>query len=118
VRAFHQALLELEEEGGVAARHARYTENHRILVDGMTALGFQCVLPPELQSPIITGFRNPAHSAFSFPKFYALLKARGFVIYPGKVTGIDSFRIGTIGHVFPADFTRLLAAIEDCMFWQ
>ena len=118
VRAFHQALLELEEEGGIAVRHARYSENHRVLVEGMTTLGFRCLLTPELQSPIITAFHNPENPDFSFLRFYQDLKERGFVIYPGKVTGINAFRIGTIGHVFPADFDRLISAIKASMFWR
>ena len=116
VRAFAQAMSELEEEGGVAARFARYSENHRILVDGMHRLGFQTVLPRELHSPIITAFRDPGSDVYEFKRFYDLLKGKGFVIYPGKVTGIDSFRIGTIGHVFPADLERLIDTIENSMF--
>lgn len=117
-RAFHQAMLELNEEGGVAARHARYTENQRRLVEGMEQLGFKCVLPKELHSPIITGFYNPEHEDYDFLKFYNLLKEEGFVIYPGKVTGINSFRIGTIGHVFPEDIDRLITAVEKSMYWE
>ena len=118
VRAFAQALQELEEEGGVAARFARYSENHQILIDGMQGLGFECVLPREWQGPIITGFRSPPAQAYSFRAFYDALKSHGFVIYPGKVTGIESFRIGTIGHVFPADFRSLIGAIEVCATWS
>jgi len=118
VRAFAQAMIELEEEGGVAARYSRYCENHRILVDGMERLGFQTVLPREFHSPIITGFRDPESDTYEFQQFYDQLKGKGFVIYPGKVTGINSFRIGTIGHVFPADFERLIDTIEGSMFWS
>ncbi len=118
VRAFYQALLELEEEGGIAARFARYTENQRRLVVGMEKLGFQCVLPHQYHSPIITGFINPIASGYNFMQFYTLLKEKGFVIYPGKVTGIDSFRIGTIGHVFPEDIDRLIVAVEASMYWK
>jgi 2-aminoethylphosphonate-pyruvate transaminase len=117
VRAFAQAMKELDEEGGVAARFARYTENQRRLVVGMERLGFRCILPYELQSPIITGFHDPESSEYNFKKFYDLLKEKGFVIYPGKVTGIDSFRIGTIGHVFPEDIDRLILAIESARYW-
>ena len=117
VRAFAQALQELEAEGGIPARHARYRENHRILVEGMERLGFKCILRPEWQSPIITGFHSPAASGYSFEAFYNALKTHGFVIYPGKVTGIESFRIGTIGHVFPADITRLIEAVEVSRPW-
>ena len=117
VRAFAQAMQELAEEGGVGARHARYCENHQILVEGMAGLGFECVLPREWQGPIITGFLSPESPRYSFKAFYDALKAHGFVIYPGKVTGIESFRIGTIGHVFPDDFRRLISAVEECVAW-
>lgn len=117
VRAFYQALQELEDEGGIPARSARYTENQRRLVAGMERLGFQCVLPHEYHSPIITGFINPTEPGYEFMQFYTLLKEKGFVIYPGKVTGVDSFRIGTIGHVFPEDIDRLIVAIEESMYW-
>ncbi len=118
VRAFAQALTELEAEGGVAARHERYCENHRILVEGMRALGFECLLPDAWQSPIITSFYNPKSQAYNFGDFYARLKQKGFVIYPGKVTGADTFRIGNIGHVFPEDIRKLLAAVEQSMYWK
>jgi len=117
-RAFFQAMKELEEEGGVQARFERYTENQHRLVAGMKGLGYKCVLPDEHHSPIITGFYNPESDDYDFLKFYELLKAKGFVIYPGKVTGIDSFRIGTIGHVFPEDIDRLIIAIKDSMYWD
>jgi len=118
VRAFAQALEELEEEGGVLARNARYRENHRILVEGMESHGFECVLGPELRSPIITAFRSPESLDYSFATFYEELKSRGFVIYPGKVSQVDSFRIGTIGHVFPEDFRRLIEAVGEAKTWR
>lgn len=117
VRAFAQALVELEEEGGIPARHARYCENHRILVEGMEKLGIRCLLPRELQSPIITAFYNPDSPDYTFEAFYARLKKSGFVIYPGKVTNVDTFRVGSIGHVFPDDFRALIKAVRESMFW-
>jgi 2-aminoethylphosphonate-pyruvate transaminase len=117
VRAFHQALIELDEEGGPTARNRRYADNQLRLVGGMRELGFETLLPDRLHSPIITGFLNPEHEAYDFRKFYDLLKDRGFVIYPGKVTGADSFRVGTIGHVFRDDVDRLLAAIDQSIYW-
>lgn len=118
VRAFHQALEELDAEGGINARHQRYCQNQSRLVAGMEQLGLRCLLPRELHSPIITAFLEPDHPDYDFARFYSLLKSRGFVIYPGKVTATSSFRIGTIGHVFPADIDRLLRAVEDSMYWQ
>ena len=118
VRAFVQALQELHEEGGVAARFARYSENHRVLVDGMDKLGFRCLLPAAHQSPIITSFINPDHPDYNFKRFYDALKAHGFVIYPGKVSIADTFRIGHIGDVHPGDMRRLLVAIEAARYWD
>ena len=109
--AFWQALVELEAEGGVAARAARFAANQRALMEGMTALGFRAYLAPELQSSIITSFFYPAHPNFNFKTFYQGLSDQGFVIYPGKVSDAECFRIGTIGHLFPDDIRALTAAI-------
>lgn len=112
VRAFYQAMQELKAEGGIAARHRRYVENHRVLVEGMRSLGFQTLLADEAQGCIITSFLYP-DAAFDFASFYEQLKARGFVIYPGKISQADTFRIGNIGDVFPDDFRRLIEAVRE-----
>lgn len=112
VRAFFQALKELKAEGGIGARYGRYSKNHEILVRGMQEAGFRTLLGTEKQSPIITSFLYP-EAGFSFADFYEKLKQRGFVIYPGKVSDADTFRIGTIGDVFPEDFEALIKAIRE-----
>ncbi|WP_422839684.1 2-aminoethylphosphonate--pyruvate transaminase [Aeromonas veronii] len=118
VLAFAQALRELDEEGGIAARHQRYSENQRTLVAGMAALGFAPLLPEQWQSPIITAFYSPAHPDYRFADFYQRLKAQGFVIYPGKVSQADCFRIGNIGDVTPERVRDLLAAMANACYWQ
>lgn len=118
VRAFLRALDELEEEGGIDARYARYSENHRILIEGMRELGFATFLPDTHQSPIITAFLNPDSPRYEFKRFYAALKELGFVIYPGKVTDADSFRIGNIGDVKPADMRGLVDAVARAKYWD
>ncbi len=115
VCAFAQALAELEAEGGVRARAQRYRGNHRCLVEGMSGIGFETLLPAEWQSPIITSFRNPTHPCFDFPTFYDKLKDRRFVIYPGKVSRAECFRIGTIGHVFPEDIALLVRHVQEVL---
>lgn len=113
--AFSRALDELESEGGVPGRAARYAANHRVLMEGMNELGFNPYLSCEHRSHIITAFRFPAHANFDFPAFYHRLSALGFVIYPGKVSNADCFRIGTIGHIFPEDVRELLTAIRSAL---
>jgi len=113
--AFDQALTEHEQEGGVAGRGGRYRNNHKILVEGMRALGFETLLPDRLQAPIIVTFHMPADPKFVFEKFYDGLKDRGYVIYPGKLTVADSFRIGCIGRLGETEMKAFLAAAKEVM---
>ena len=112
VRAFQQALVELDEEGGIAVRYKRYRTNQSNLVLGMKKIGFKPLLPEDLHSPIITTFLSPESSSYKFNDFYHTLKKQGFVIYPGKVTDYQCFRIGNIGEVYPEDIDRLIHSIE------
>jgi 2-aminoethylphosphonate-pyruvate transaminase len=113
--AFHKALEEFWAEGGVAGRGGRYSENCRILVEGMRSMGFSTLLPPALQAPIIVTFHMPRHPAFVFQRFYDGLKERGYVIYPGKLTVADSFRIGCIGRLYPKDMRGALDAVRETL---
>jgi 2-aminoethylphosphonate-pyruvate transaminase len=115
ILAFEQALSELDEEGRVAGRAARYAANHRALLDGMQDMGFRSYLTPERQSYIITSFHYPRHQNFSFPAFYDRLAGMGLVIYPGKVSQAECFRIGTVGRIFEPDVRKLLSAIRTVL---
>ncbi len=110
--AFRQALAELEAEGGVQGRGSRYEKNYRTLVGGMRKMGFTEYLKPEDQGCIITSFLYPDDANFRFEGFYERLNEKDFVIYPGKVSDADCFRIGSIGRIFESDVRALLAAIK------
>ncbi len=109
--AFEQALNELDEEGGIEKRGARYAKNHQTLLEGMTSLGFKSYLPSELQSIIITSFHYPEDPSFDFQDFYRALSDRGKIIYPGKISQVDLFRIGSIGRIFPSDSESIVDTI-------
>ena len=113
--AFAQALAELNAEGGVVGRGARYKHNYDTLIAGMRQMGFKEYLAPEDQGYIITSFRYPTHPNFDFDQFYERLNDKNFVIYPGKVSNADCFRIGTIGQIFEADVCGLLIAIRETL---
>lgn len=115
IMAFQQAIIELEQEGGITAREARYRQNKQILDGGMAELGFKQYLKPEIQGHIITSFLYPDSPAFKFDVFYKKLNERGFVIYPGKLSKADAFRIGNIGQIFPDDVKDLLKAIKEVL---
>jgi 2-aminoethylphosphonate-pyruvate transaminase len=112
ILAFAQAIKEFEEEGNVAGRGGRYRKNHGILISGMRDMGFKTLLPDELQAPIIVTFHMPTNPEFDFDKFYDGLRDQGYVIYPGKLTVANSFRIGCIGRLDQEHMEGALNAIK------
>ncbi len=113
--AFHQALLEFEQEGGVTGRANRYRHNYQTLVQGMRQMGFREYLHPDKQGYIITSFLYPDHANFDFQLFYETLNNKNYVIYPGKLSEANSFRIGNIGRIFASDVQDLLAAVKQTL---
>jgi len=111
--ALDTALALLEAEGGTPARLARYRRNCEILVAGMRRLGFRTLIPDRLQAPVIVTFEYPADPRFRFEAFYERLRRRGFVIYPGKLTRADTFRIGCIGAIGTEQIEGLVAAVGE-----
>lgn len=113
VAAFLEALKAHADEGGVAARGARYARNRDVLVAGMRGLGFETLLPDDWLSPIIVTFFCPKDPSFEFARFYELMKGKGFIIYPGKLTEADSFRVGCIGQMDAGVMRRVVQAAKD-----
>lgn len=113
--AFEQALAELDIEGGPAGRAARYQDNHQTLVAGMRSIGLVPYLDPSVQSHIITSFIYPAHPAFNWSDFYARVAGKGFLLYPGKISQADTFRIGNIGRLFANDMRAVVYAIREAL---
>ena len=110
VAAFIEALRLHRLEGGVEGRGARYKANCETMVEGMRALGFETLLRDRWLSPIIVTFFCPQDPKFEFGKFYDLMKQKGFIIYPGKLTVVDSFRVGCIGQMDPAVMRQVVEA--------
>ena len=115
VVAFNAALEQYVAEGGQPARLARYTANGEALVAGMQALGFRVFLDPAIQAPIIYTFHAPADPAYDFKRFYAEVRDRGFILYPGKLTQIETFRVGCIGAIGPSEMRQAVLAVGDAM---
>jgi 2-aminoethylphosphonate-pyruvate transaminase len=115
VAAFLAALDHHAAEGGVAGRGARYTRNRDVMVSGMRALGFETLLADRWLSPIIVTFFCPADPNFEFSRFYELMKAKGFIIYPGKLTVVDSFRVGCIGQMDEHVMRQVVEAARETL---
>ena len=112
IAALDSALDQFDDEGGLNGRGNRYADNCKIIVDGMREIGFKTLLPDNLQAPIIITFHSPADKAFEFEKFYNIIAEQGFLIYPGKLTVADSFRLGCIGHLGAPEMRSALDAVR------
>lgn len=115
VAALHEALLQYNEQGGLPARHARYADNCRALLQGMGELGLQSFLPEAIQAPIIVTFHAPQDPRYQFQDFYERVKTKGYILYPGKLTQVDTFRVGCIGHVDRRDMQAAVSAIGEAL---
>jgi len=115
VAALAEAVRQFAEEGGQPARLARYTANCEALLGGMEALGFVPFLAAEVQAPIIVTFHAPADPHYEFRAFYEAVRARGFILYPGKLTQLETFRVGCIGAIGPAEMQEAVAAVADAL---
>ncbi|MES2958547.1 MAG: 2-aminoethylphosphonate--pyruvate transaminase [Pseudomonadota bacterium] len=113
--ALAEAMTQFVEEGGQPARLARYADNCRTLIDGMGELGFRPFLRPEMQAPIIVTFHAPADPRYDFKRFYEAAKARGFILYPGKLTQVDTFRVGCIGAIGRNEMRQAVDAVADTL---
>jgi 2-aminoethylphosphonate-pyruvate transaminase len=113
--ALNAALDQFIAEGGQPARHARYTRNCETLLKGLSELGFRSFLKPEIQAPIIVTIHAPVDPAYTFKAFYERVRDKGFILYPGKLTQVETFRVGCIGAIGPDEMRQAVHAIRDSM---
>jgi 2-aminoethylphosphonate-pyruvate transaminase len=115
VAALDTAIAQYIEEGGLRARGGRYARNCKALIDGLAALGFRSFLDPAIQAPIIVTFHAPDDANYNFKTFYQEVKKRGYILYPGKLTQVETFRVGCMGHFGEAGIPGAVAAIADTL---
>ncbi|MEO8754802.1 MAG: 2-aminoethylphosphonate--pyruvate transaminase [Casimicrobiaceae bacterium] len=115
VVALNAALDQFIAEGGQPARLARYTANFDTLIAGMRELGLRAFLPAAIQAPIIVTFHAPADAKYAFKEFYERVRAKGFVLYPGKLTQVETFRVGCIGAIGPEEMRHAVNAVRDTL---
>jgi 2-aminoethylphosphonate-pyruvate transaminase len=113
--ALRAAIDQYNAQGGLPARLARYRENCGALISGMRELGFKTFLPDASQAPIIVTFHSPPDPAYDFIEFYRRVRGRGFILYPGKLTTVDTFRVGCIGAIGADTMKRAVAAIAETL---
>jgi 2-aminoethylphosphonate-pyruvate transaminase len=115
VAAFDAAIAQYVEEGGRAARYERYTRNCRTLIEGMARLGLRSFLPAAIQAPIIVTFYAPETPAYEFKRFYNAVKARGYILYPGKLTTVETFRVGCMGQLGERGISGAVDAVAEVL---
>ncbi len=115
VIALDAALGQYDEQGGQPARLARYAANYETLIAGMKEMGFKVFLDPKIQAPIIVTFYAPADSRYAFKAFYEKVRDKGFILYPGKLTQVETFRVGCIGAIGPDEMHHAVNAVRDAL---
>ncbi|WP_439686349.1 2-aminoethylphosphonate--pyruvate transaminase [Cupriavidus oxalaticus] len=115
VAAFRAALDQFLEEGGQPVRGARYRRNCEALVKGMGQLGFRPFLPAAVQAPIIVTFHAPADARYDFKAFYGKVRERGYILYPGKLTQVETFRVGCIGAIDDNEMRNVVTAVGEVL---
>ncbi|MGR9579148.1 2-aminoethylphosphonate--pyruvate transaminase [Pandoraea sputorum] len=115
VAALRAAVDQFLAEGGQPVRGGRYQRNCRALVDGMASLGFRPFLDAEVQAPVIVTFHAPTDSKYDFKAFYAAVRERGYILYPGKLTQIETFRVGCIGAIDDNEMRNVVTAISQSL---
>ena len=115
VAALDEAITQYFDEGGLAERGGRYERNCKALIEGMRQLGFRSYLDDDIQAPIIVTFHAPDDPAYDFKRFYQEVKKRGYILYPGKLTAMETFRVGCIGHFGEAGIPGAVAAVADTL---
>jgi len=115
VAALRAAVDQFLAEGGQPVRGGRYQKNCRALVDGMASLGFRPFLEAEVQAPVIVTFHAPTDSKYDFKAFYAAVRERGYILYPGKLTQIETFRVGCIGAIDDNEMRNVVTAISQSL---
>jgi 2-aminoethylphosphonate-pyruvate transaminase len=115
VVAVDAALEQYIAAGGQPARYRRYAANCETLISGMTEMGFKVFLDPRIQAPIIVTFHAPADPKYAFKPFYDEVRSRGFILYPGKLTQLETFRVGCIGAIGPEEMRQAVNAVRDSL---
>lgn len=115
VAALRAAVDQFKAEGGQPVRGERYRRNCRTLIDGMGALGFRPFLEPAAQAPVIVTFHAPVDSRYDFKTFYAAVRERGYILYPGKLTQVETFRVGCIGAIDDNEMRNVVTAIAQSL---
>jgi 2-aminoethylphosphonate-pyruvate transaminase len=111
IAALRAAVDQFLAAGGQPTRGARYQDNCNALIEGMGELGFRPFLPSAVQSPILVTFHAPVDPAYAFAAFSKRLHERGYTLYPGKLTTIETFRVGCVGAIDAAEIRKAVAAV-------
>jgi 2-aminoethylphosphonate-pyruvate transaminase len=115
VAALRAAVDQYRVEGGQPARLARYARNCETLIAGMERLGFRPFLKPEVQAPIIVTFHAPDDPKYDFKSFYAQVRDHGYILYPGKLTQVETFRVGCIGAIDSNEVRNVVGAVGQAL---
>lgn len=111
IYATEQAIKEYWAEGE-AGKWARHQSLWEAIYKGLDRLGFETIIPKEIQSKLVVSVKYPNDPNFDFVKIHDYVYERGFTIYPGKVSTLSTFRLCSLGTIVPADVDDFFVALE------
>lgn len=114
IYAARQALDEYFAEGE-EAKWARHTRVMNAIHDGLAALGFREAIRREIQVGLVASVIYPDDENWNFEKVHDYCYERGFTIYPGKITGANTFRLCALGAIDVSDIEDFFAVLKQAL---
>ncbi|MDE6615444.1 MAG: 2-aminoethylphosphonate aminotransferase, partial [Lachnospiraceae bacterium] len=96
IYAAAQAMKEYFAEGE-NEKWKRHTRVFEAIHRGLHELGFKDVIKKEWQSGLVVSVMCPDDPAWDFGRVHDYCYNKGFTIYPGKISGANTFRLCSLG---------------------
>lgn len=114
VYATRQAIAEYFAEGELE-KWKRHTRVFEAIHNGIEKLGFQNVIKREWQAGLVVAVKYPTDKNWDFEKVHDYCYERGFVIYPGKISTEDTFRLCALGAIDEEDIDNFMEVFREAL---
>ena len=112
VYALRQAIKEYRDEGE-QARYQRITQCSEAIHKGLEEIGLDTVIDREIEGHLVVTVKAPEDDKFDFFKLHDYCYERGFTIYPGKMFGLETFRLCNLGLITHTDVEDFFVVAKE-----
>lgn len=114
IYAASQALKEYFAEGEENKWNRHLSVNNTIREE-LDKLGFKTYIPREQESGLVVSVLYPNDPNWDFDKVHDYCYERGFTIYPGKIAGKPTFRLCSLGAIYPQDIKDFFKVFKEAL---